>query len=381
MPKWMSLLCIGLLAMATPVQKLAAQQNVTVDRLPALLSADTNKSDNEVAAELAGLMLTERLSAARLALLNVVMPGEKSKEALAILADSAAWLESPPGEVPAKPAPDAAALRLMLVNVVNHANATLHKLPNFVATRQTSAFEDRPKEDVQEATAVVSYSYMPLHLVHRSSTEVAYRNGQEILEATGKSAQVWSPLRGLQTAGEFGPFLNTVLADAIKGRITWAYWEQGIDGSDAVFHYSVTRDSSHYTVQFCCIREDSSEAIATHVYAEKTGYHGEIRFDPSTGAVHRITLEAELAPGELVEKAGMLVEYEPVLIGANAVVVPARSVSILRAHTTAPPAGMHMASFKGPAKTFLNEVEFRDYHQFRGEMRILTGDSAGTSPQ
>ena len=54
---------------------------------------------------------------------------------------------------------------------------------------------------------------------------------------------------------------------------------------------------------------------------------------------------------------------------------------MLMAHTSAPPAGMHMASDRGPAKTFLNDVEFGNYHQFRGEMRILTEENGGSAPQ
>jgi hypothetical protein len=73
------------------------------------------------------------------------------------------------------------------------------------------------------------------------------------------------------------------------------------------------------------------------------------------------------------------VDYAPVKIGAKAVILPVRSVSILKAHTTAPPAGMHMAIYKGPPKTFLNETAFENYRQFRGEMRMITDQDAGTS--
>ncbi|HKF50032.1 MAG TPA: hypothetical protein VKB38_21895 [Terracidiphilus sp.] len=361
-------------------QSPAAPEKVSAEQLTAMLADDAGKDDAHLAAELQGLQLTERLGAGRLARLNAALPGEKSREALVILADSAALLGPAQADTVANPNPDAAALRQMLVNVVNYANGALHGLPNFVATRATIAFEDRPKEDVLGSTGIVSYSYLPLHMVKRDSAEVTYRNGKEVLEASGKDERKSSLAHGLQTAGEFGPFLNTVLADAVKGKITWARWEQGTDGTDGVFHYEVRKDASHYVVQFCCISEDVSESIATHVYSEKAGYHGEIVFNPTTGAVHRISVEAELVPGELVEGAGMVVEYAPVLVGSKTVVLPVRSASILRAHTTAPPEGMHMAVFKGPAKTFLNDVAFENYREFRGEMRIVS-DPAGPSNQ
>ncbi|HEY2860557.1 MAG TPA: hypothetical protein VGJ21_19210 [Terracidiphilus sp.] len=297
---------------------------------------------------------------------------------MVILADSAALFEPAKADFVADPQPDAAALRQFLVNVVNYANGALHGLPNFVATRATNAFEDRPMEDVLESTGIVSYSYLPLHYVNRSSARVAYRGGHEVLETNGKDERKSSPSHGLQTAGEFGPFLSTVLADAVKGKITWARWERGIDSSNAVFHYEVSHGGSHYFVQFCCIREDSGESIATHIYSEKTGYSGEIVFNPTTGAVTRISVQAARTPGELVASAGMVVEYAPVEVGQKTLVLPIKSVSILKAHTAAPPDGMHMAIFKGPAKTFLNDVVFENYHQYRGEMRMV---SDGAAPQ
>lgn len=386
MKRFLAMALLGVLPLAFSPQAGVAQskpsptEKIDGDRLTAILTTAAGQDDAHTAATLSDLELTERLDPKRFAQLSASVPGDKSRQALVILADSAALLEPAKAEVLAKPQPDAAALRQMLVNVVNYANNALHGLPNFIATRATTAFEDRPNEDVLEPTGIVSYSYLPLHAVNRVSTQVAYRSGHEVLESNGKDIQRSSPTHGLRTAGEFGPFLSTVLSDAVKGKITWARWEQGTDGADAVFHYEVNKDASHYVVQFCCTREDAGESIPTHIYSEKTGYGGEIAFNPATGAVMRISVQAELTPGELVSSAGMVVEYAPVQVGEKTVVLPVKSVSILRAHTTAPPEGMHMATFKGPAKTFLNDVIFQNYHQFRGEMRMVD-DGAGSANQ
>jgi len=360
-------------------QKPEAAQRVTAEQLSAVLTANAGKDDGQIAAELSNLQLTERLAAGQRSRLTAGLPGEKSQQAMAILADSAALLQPAEDEIVSNPAPDGASLRKMLVAMVTYANSTLHQFPNFIASRATTAFEDRPQEDVLEPTGTVSYSYVPLHFVHREKAAVTYRDGHEILDASGKVHESSASPRGLETTGEFGPFLSTVLADAVKGKITWARWEHGIDGTDAVFHYEVPKSASHYKVQFCCIREDAFESIATHIYSEATAYHGEFAFNPATGAVQRISVEAELTPGEVVESAGIVVDYAPVKIGAKAVILPVRSVSILRAHTTAPPAGMRMAVYKGPAKTFLNETAFENYRQFRGEMRMITDQDAGAS--
>jgi len=360
-------------------QKPEVASKVGVEQLTAMLATDSGKDDGQIAAELSGVQLTESLRVGQRSRLAVHLPGEKSQQAFTILADSAALLRPAEDELVSNPAPNASALRQMLVSVVNYANSTLHQLPNFIATRATTAFEDRPQEDVLEPTGTVSYSYLPLHFVHHEKAAVTYRDGHEILDASGRVRETSASPHGLETAGEFGPFLSTVLADAVKGKITWARWEHGIAGNDAVFHYEVPRTGSHYQVRFCCMREDGFESIATHIYSEAAAYHGEFAFNPATGAVHRISVEAELTPGEVVESAGMVVEYAPVEIGAKTVILPVRSVSILKAHTTAPPAGMHMAAYKGPAKTFLNETSFENYRQFRGEMRMITDQDANPS--
>lgn len=376
MRKSLLVLLFSIVSVVTLAQKQAPHQKVTVDQLSAILQSAND--DTQLAAKLAALDCTERISHSQLEKWAAALPGDKSREALRIVADSAAWNLPAPSEIPQEATPDAAALRQMLVNVVNYANSALHKLPDFVATRETSAFEDQPQYDELQSLGVVSHTAEPLHRVRSFGEQVSYREGREVLVANGKKRDT-AVRHGLETAGEFGPFLNTVLADAVKGKITWARWEDGIDGVNAVFHYQVEKSASHYLVQFCCVAEDISESIPTHIYSEKAAFHGDIVFNPTTGAVARMTVESEPAPGELVESAAMMVDYAPTHIGSKTVVLPVRSVSILKAHTEPPPPGMHMAAFKGQPKTFLNEVRFRDYHEFRGEMRMLTEDEARQS--
>jgi hypothetical protein len=117
------------------------------------------------------------------------------------------------------------------------------------------------------------------------------------------------------------------------------------------------------------------------VFNASASYHGEIAFDPANGAILRITMEAEMPQGELVSKAGMMVEYGPVEIGGKSYICPVKSVSVLQAHTTQNQGAYSRSNYKGPAKTFLNDVTFGQYRRFGSETRILTGDSlAPTMP-
>ena len=368
-------ICAGSMA----VHAAEPPQRVTVEQLNAVLAEKPGKTDAGLAGELGNLELTERVSGRRLSQWMAALPGEQSKEALTILADSAEWLRPQTDAVVANPVPDAATLGDMLVRAVQYANTTLHKLPDFLATRDTEAFEDRPTYDWLESTGTVSFSASRMHLAGRAAAEVTYRNGQEEQRASRSEGKHSEGGRGLATAGEFGPFLTTVLSDALKGRVTWDRWEQGGDGIEAVFDFHVPRNLSHYEVVFCCVNEDPRKPFAIpQFYRQVAAYHGEVAYDPAAGVVRRVAIVAEQGRDEMVQDAAMMVEYGPVLIAGKTVILPTRSVSLLGAHTSPPMDGMHTArKWLGPVKTFLNDTEFVNYHQFRGDVRMVNDGVSG----
>jgi VWFA-related protein len=371
----------------------AAQHSsrITVEELQQALAAseDAHQADADLARQLSGMELTERLSTARLAHLKAGLPGEKAQQALVALADSSVFLDPPAAEIPASPRPAPAALHGMLVSVVNYVNTTVRQLPNFIATRDTTRFEDRPLEDIQGEVGMTTLIYLPLHVVGRSNVLVTYRDGHEVVEkVAAKIKKGESQEHGLFTEGVFGPILSIVVGDALKGKITWSRWQAGANGAEAVFHYAVPKEQSHYSVGFCCVSSgvstETHESGDWHSFAEVAAYHGEIAFDPASGAILRITLEADMPPNGAVSKSDMMVEYGAVEIGGKSYICPLRGVSVLLAHTTQPPLGMHAAeSYKGPAKTFLNDAVFELYRRFGTETRILAGNSvepAGNPP-
>lgn len=313
--------------------------SVTAEEFEHVLAAseNTHLADAELAQKLFGMELTERLSTARLARLKAGLPGEKSQQALLALADSSAFLDPPAEEIPANPRPDSSALRQMLVSVVNYVNTSVRQLPNFIATRDTTRFEDRPQEDIQGSVGMTTLIYLPLHVVGRSNVLVTYRDGHEVVEKDAAKGSKREPQQnGLSTEGVFGPILTTVVGDALKGKITWSRWEDGANGTEAVFHYAVPIEKSHYSVGFCCVSggvttetHESADWLSFqtpesgdwHSFAEVTAYHGEIAFDPTSGAILRITLEADMPPNEVVTENGMMVEYGVVEIGERTIFV------------------------------------------------------------
>jgi hypothetical protein len=93
-------------------------------------------------------------------------------------------------------------------------------------------------------------------------------------------------------------------------------------------------------------------------------------------------------------KGDLMVEYGPVEIGGKTYICPVKSVAIARGYEPAlsqsssdPLLVFHdQASQSDPTgssdeaeilQTMLNHVVFKQYHLFRSELRILTGDDAG----
>jgi len=373
-----------LLLLAVRVPGFAARV-VNAAQLEQQLAAFRGKTDAEAARQIAELQLSERMSAVRLARLQAGLPGEKSRQALLALADVSAFLSPPAGEISAQAAPPLAEQKRIMGLVVGYVAKTLPQLPNFLATRVTSRFEDTPQR-----TGNFTAKYEPLHPAAKAIAQVTYRDGREVAESAPDAAKHQAAGRGLRTWGEFGPILSTVLVDASRNKLGWLRWEQGAAGPVAVFAYGVAPEKSQYEVEYCCVADSLGQP---HVFRRLTGYHGEMTVDPASGAILRLQVQADLKPGEPVAAAGMVVEYGPVEIGGRTYICPVRSVALTRAQsvgheqqemvqTTPHGQGMGLASVAVGAgaevveQTLLNDVAFADYHVFRGEGRMIAEEEA-----
>jgi VWFA-related protein len=347
-------------------------KRVTVAELAQTLASARALTDDKLADQLSDLELTQRLGAATFARLQSTLPGPQSQQELSILAAQSSFLELPPAELPATPPPGVADQRQIMAAVVNYVTQSIRKLPDFIATRRTRTFEDRPAG---------AYSFLPLHFTTDTSANVVYRDGQERdTDAHGKKVNSSASQSGLVSWGEFGPILTTVLLDAAKSQLAWSHWEQDAAGPVAVFRYAVPVKNSHYQIQFCCVSDSMTtpDAFNETVHHQQAAYHGEIAVDPSTGAIQRITVIADLGPGDPLVSAAIAVQYGPVDIGGKAYTCPVRSEAIAQRHNILNRGGVipSTAISQGPIQTRLNEVTFTHYQIYRGESRILTDAEA-----
>ena len=372
-----AVLLVLLTAVALPAW---AAKGVTVAQLEETLTAisSAHKPDAEIARQIAGIKLSERITEATLARLKAHLDADSQAAlALQLLADQSAFLDPPASELPATSVPDDATQQRMLEAARNYVAQMLPRLPNLLATRSTLRYDDSPQGLKKGGWPV----RLGLHLVDTSSREISVRDERDSLPSA-----VWQQQSGLVSKGEFGSTLGMILADTAKGKVTWSHWEQIAGDPAAVFQYSVPRSASNYevtgyqqpTAEYANLTgrqgvagigpqlsNPSSDITPT---VTKPGYHGSLWLDPATGTILRITIEADAKGGAPFQRASILVEYGPVQIGDSRFICPMRSVALYEANA-APQANLSDA----PAE-WLNIILFTGYHRFGSTVKILTDE-------
>jgi hypothetical protein len=364
----------------------ACAKRVTVAQLQQALMAAraAHKSDAEMARQINEMGLSERLTETALTRLIAQMElGAKATLALNLSADQSAFLDPPRSELLPTAAPDDAAQRQMLEAARNYVAQTLTRLPNFLATRTTNRYDDTPQPIRKDEWPVRA----GLHLVDSSSREVSIREEEDMLASFNGSA-AGQAQGGMVSGGEFGTILGMILADTVNGKMVWSHWEQTAAGAVGVFHYSVPKSASHYEVMGLQKQPPSLAPVAgpgggsrgtSGIAAAQNGanssnpsilraqpaYHGTLWLQPATGAILRVTVEADGKDRSPFRRANMLVQYGPVQIGGSQFICPLRSVALSEAFTDA-------QGLAGDEPTqWLNETFFTSYHRFASTVRLL----------
>jgi hypothetical protein len=347
-------------------QAISTPTRITVDQLQHFVaSLQPGDHDADVARQLATFELTERLDDSLLASMTTFIRGNKSRQALIVLADTSAFLSPPPSSIPTDPPPSAEEQRRILSLAADYLTTAITKSPNFFATRTTVRYEETPRF----YEGKIKTEYQPLHPVESSKETMFYRNGYEVAESAKKKRNSKQP--SLTTYGTFGPVLGLVRdAIAVSGDVAWSRWERGPDGLRAVFRYAVPEQRSHYQVGGCCLPDGDGRGG----FERLAGYHGQIAIDPATGAVLRMQAEADLTGLLPVIRSDVMVEYGPVDIGGKTYIRPRKSVSFMRMRSVTTLSEWDV-SFRtyGPYSSMINDISYRDYHVFRSNSRVLPG--------
>ena len=216
------LILLVLLASLTSIA--GASKRVTVAQLEQALTAahTAHRPDAEIARQIGGLELSERLTEATLNRLAAYLDaGSQAALALQLLADQSVFLDPPASEIPSTAAPDDAAQQRMIEAARSYVAQTVPQLPNLFAILTTNRYDDSPYEVKKGGWPVRS----GLHLVSTSSREISTFD-ERTNQSTNASSANWQEQSGLVSGGEFGSTLSMILSDTVNGKVDWSHWEQ-----------------------------------------------------------------------------------------------------------------------------------------------------------
>lgn len=341
-------------------------KNITVQQLKDLLAADqqAKKADADVANDLKQVVLTEELTATVMNGLAPLVPGAATLEQIYVLEAKSAVLPPPASDIPATPAPDAAAQKAILDKAMEYAGKTYAQLPTVTATKTTIRFQD-------DVSAIAASSGMHsgatstsdsdpnlanaarfIHYINTTQAPVNIHNGIED-NPLAKDKTRWGQNGYIALLGQ-SPVLATVLQEANSAeKITWLRWEAVNGKNTAVFAFSVDKKKSHYAVNYCCFPKIEQAGVATFSsasagslnggggggakgnfqtttefdpYKATVPYHGEIFVDPDSGIVIRLVTQAEFKNTDVVHLEDQRIDYLPVAVGGKTLVLPSKTI-------------------------------------------------------
>jgi hypothetical protein len=325
-----------------------ADKKVTVQQLKDLLNSmqQSNKTDAEVAAQLKEIELNEELTGRAANSLKSYLPGPLAGVQVEILKDQSAFFAPPATDLPATPAPDAAAQQAMLAKAADFAAKTYAQNPHLSVTKTTLRFEDyvRATSSIGLRTNTL---LGPIQLVDKQVDPVETDKGVE-QAAVSRAKTKWGS-NGEISEGEPGTNLGAIILEvSSSGKIGWLRW-QLIDGRQtAVFSFAVEKEKSHYDVSYCCFPNTTTatraagpsvmltvgaiQSVTTwEPYEKVAGYHGELFINPDTGLVVRVITRAEMKPTDFVLREDRRIDYGPVAVAGKQYMLPRVSITAMDA--------------------------------------------------
>jgi VWFA-related protein len=341
----------------------------TVEQLENALRAVRGASDGEVARQLSRMELTERLNSMRLRALESALPGKKARQALIALSDESVFLPPPAAEILPTAAPDPDTQQRMISRAIAYVAQTIPRLPNFLAERITVEYGEARRKPGTAWKTVTGDPSLYAHTTTKAT--MRFQDGKEVVDEEAAERKPRGP-DTLTTHGVFGPILGPVVVGALRthGELSWSRWEMGPHGPEAVFRYRTTLEKNLYFTDSDYLTIYDSVALSK----QYEPFHGEFAFDPASGAILRLTLEADLEPRLPLDRSDIMLEYGPQVLGGRTYICPARSVAISR-HRVITDLHGWSESYKvyAPFETLLNDVVFDKYHLFHPTVRMLPG--------
>jgi hypothetical protein len=382
-----------LLIAATPSW---AAKKINVQQLKDLLISlqQAKKTDVEVASELTQVELTEELTRQTMDEVANFVLGPQTSVQMYVLEVHSAALPPPASDLPSTPAPDTAAQQAILDKAIGYAATAYAQLPHVSATKTTARFEEEwPKiESAALHTASMKTLFdldqknlgQVIHFDKTTEMPVDFENGVE-RDVLPQDKTHWGE-NGQVALLSHEPDLANVIKEAQStGKINWLRWETVNGTETAVYAFAVGKKQSHYAVDYCCFRHESSDGVqqmqtsplSDHNSRLDTSswdhrqitapYHGEIFVDAKSGIVVRLVTQAEFKPSDDIRKEDQRIDYASVTVGAKTLVLPVRTVIsavTVNARTYSQPGGQRLASSEVFTKT-CNTLFIAEYNGYQ----------------
>lgn len=237
------------------------------------------------------------------------------------------------------PPPSDAEIRSMIEDARQRALAWTDTLANFYCLEVTNHSVDATGHgDWKRKDTLVEL----MRYVDREETRTTL-----MLNGDRSSAQP-DQLHFIHSAGEFGSMFHVIFSPSARADFTWKQ-AAFIDGQLVqVFAFHVARANSGFSLS-----DRNSHTLPV-------GFRGLLYLDPATRSVRRITIDADDIPHALLIRASSLsVDYSWISLEGRDFLLPVRGAVSLQ---------------ESRGRPVLNEFEFRNYHRFGSQLRILSDE-------
>ena len=306
-------------------------------RVEALLSQDGSTASSSVSFSVDGAIAASNMPNSPLTGVGSPSPDgtDSGLVSEASTAGSRFVITSPTNPVPP---PTDVEIRAMIEGARQRALAWSDSLQNFLCYEVTNHSVDVTGHGdwKHKDTLVELMSYVD----HVESRTTVLLNGD-------RSSVQPDQLQFVHSAGEFGAMFHIIFDPSAKAAFTWKQ-SAILDGQPVqVFAFQVARANSGFDLS-----HRNHNLVA--------GFHGLLYLDPATRSVRSISIDADDIPPALdIRASSISVDYSWISMQNHDFLLPVRGAVSLQ---------------EAKRRPVLNEFEFRDYHRFGSQSRILTND-------
>ena len=332
-----------------------AQQAVTVRQLVDFITSSIaqKQPDKAVAATLAGMKMSERLTPGMVEDLQGKGAGPKTVAALSHLAEMSASLATaapkvePPKPKPIPP-PSYEEQQKILAEAREYAINYSTTLPDFLCLQRTHRYVDRNFKPGSVG------SWSPSDRVVAKVSYFDQKEKYDLISDNDNSlvGKQYESVGGSISTGEFGSVLKDIFDPASAAEFHWERWATVRGELAHAYTYVIDQPHARRTVDY------------NHSQQTTPGYHGEVFILKGSNTVVLLTVEPDMPPGFPIQEIHQTIDYSYVDISGQKFWLPLKSDLIMR-------------SDRNGSK---NEIDWSSYRKYSADTSITFDDTDDPPP-